>query len=108
CGLVAFCPRRGYVRHERGVRLDGSVSDPERLIGGAEGQPYAALVEVLRQNWRASQDSIERRQPLLTVHDQELGDTVAQVTANLTGADLCSGLPEHQRAHRVAAVHRVE
>ena len=44
----------------------------------------------------------------MAIDDQQLRYPVALAPAHLTGTDLCTGLPEHERPDRVPAVHRVE
>ena len=46
--------------------------------------------------------------PLLAVDDEQLGDLVGSLSPIWRVPDLGTGLPEHQCADRIAAVHRVE
>ena len=106
--LVAVGPQDGDVGDELGVLLDRRVGHLKCLIRWPEGDSNAFVLERLREYRAAGQHGEERSQPLLTIHDQQLCHLVAVAPAHLTGADLCAGLPEHERPDRVPAVHRVE
>ena len=68
----------------------------------------SALLEGLGQHLLAGEHREERGQPLLAVDDKQLRRPVPLVHPDLPRADVGAGLPEHQRADRIAAVHRVE
>jgi len=54
------------------------------------------------------EDGIKRGETLLAVDDEELGHLLVVAAANLSGADVDTGLPEHERSDGVTPVQRVE
>ena len=75
---------------------------------GRKRDADALLLEGLREDRLPGEHGVERGQPLLAIDDQELRRPCRSLAADLSGAHLGAGLPEHQGADRVSAVHRVE
>ena len=68
--LVPGRPQRGDISDELRIPDDRGVSDLKGLIAGPEGNLDPALLKRLGQDLLAGDHRVQRREPLLPVHDE--------------------------------------